>query len=99
MLQPWTFRSLISEECHGNVASFITWCYNINPKDNVILETKMDKEVLWKVYYIVIKDSIFKATFRTTEGKAINKVTHYDRSYTFIIKVNHSYSIRKWVLD
>lgn len=46
-LQPWTFRLLISEEHHDNSASFITWCHNINPKDNVILENKIiDEEVL-----------------------------------------------------
>lgn len=45
--QPWTFWSLISEECHNNAASFITWCHNINPKDNVTLENKTeDKQVL-----------------------------------------------------
>lgn len=45
--QPWAFRSLISEECHNNAASFITRCSNIKSKDNVILENKiMVEEVL-----------------------------------------------------
>lgn len=67
--QPWAFRSLISEECHDNVASFVTECSNIKSKDNVILENKiMDDEVLWKVFYRVIKVS-FKTTFRGNRRK------------------------------
>lgn len=74
--QAWTFRSLISEECHVNAASFITRCLNIKPKDNVMLKNQiMDEKVLQKVFYRVIKVS-FKTTFKGNRREKASTKSH-----------------------